>query len=85
MDGRATLAERVDAAPDGFALDPDGLPVELQRRPRWRCRRDAGRPARAREEVMRLLATLGAGGTATLAGVKCLAAHRRFTPALPRR
>ena len=44
-----------------------------------------GRPPRG-EEVGRLLATLDGGGTATLAGVKCVGGKRwRFAPAPPRR
>ena len=48
------------------------------------CLRSAGEPPRG-EAVQRLLATLEAGGTATLAGVKCEGgAVWRFSPAPPR-
>jgi len=78
--------ERVDAAPDGFRLDPCGLPVELQRRLVLAVLAAMGRGAPRGEAVTHLLGTLGTGGTATLAGVKCLGgASWRFTPAPPRR
>jgi tRNA(Ile)-lysidine synthase len=78
--------ERVDAAPDGFTLDPGGLPIELRRRLVLAILAAMGRLAPRGDEMTRLLATLGAGGTATLAEVKCAGGDLwRFTPAPPRR
>jgi len=78
--------ERVEATPDGHRLDPDGLPVELQRRLVLAVLEAMGRPAPRGEAVTRLLATLGAGGSATLTEVKCAGGILwRFTPAPPRR
>ena len=78
--------ERVAAAGEGFTLDPTGLPAELRRRLVLLILEELGGAAPRGEEVMRLLAALAAGGTATLAGVKCAGgACWRFTPAPPRR
>jgi tRNA(Ile)-lysidine synthase len=78
--------ERVTGAPDGFTLDPVGLPAELRRRLVLAILEAMGRPAPRGEEVTRLLHALAAGGTATLAGVKCAGGPLwRFTPAPPRR
>ena len=78
--------ERIEAAGDGFTLDPAGLPGELQRRLVLAVLEAMGRPAPRGEEITRLLAALAAGGTATLAGVKCAGGERwRFSPAPPRR
>lgn len=78
--------ERVEALPDGYGLDPAGLPAELQRRLVLAVLNAMGRPAPRGEDVTRLLATLGAGGTATLADIKCAGAPQwRFIPAPPRR
>ncbi|HMG46637.1 MAG TPA: tRNA lysidine(34) synthetase TilS [Allosphingosinicella sp.] len=74
--------ERVDV----LTLDPAGLPAELRRRLVLRLLAAIGGPAPRGEEVGRLLATLDGGGTATLAGVKCVGGKRwRFAPAPPRR
>jgi tRNA(Ile)-lysidine synthase len=71
---------------DGLTLDPAGLPAELRRRLVLRLLAAIGGPAPRGEEVGRLLATLDGGGTATLAGVKCVGGKRwRFAPAPPRR
>jgi len=71
---------------DGVTLDPAGLPAELKRRLVTRLLAAGGGPAPRGDAVGRLLATLEAGGTATLAGVKCTGgASWRFTPAPPRR
>lgn len=78
--------ERVDGTPEGFTFDPVGLPGELRRRLVLAILAAMGRAAPRGEEVTRLLATLGAGGSATLAEVKCDGgAVWRFTPAPPRR
>ena len=78
--------ERVEAVPDGFTLDPGGLPAELRRRLVLAILAAMGRPAPRGEAVTRLLVTLGAGGSATLAEVRCAGgALWRFTPAPPRR
>ena len=75
-----------EAVPDGFTLDPDGLPAELQRRLVLAIFAAMERPAPRGEAVTRLLATLGGGGSATLAEVKCAGGSLwRFTPAPPRR
>lgn len=74
------FAERVA---DG-AFDPAGVPVELRRRIVLMLL-GAAEPPRG-PDLQRLLATLEAGGTATLAGVKCSGGARwTFTPAPPRR
>jgi tRNA(Ile)-lysidine synthase len=71
---------------DGLTLDPAGLPAELRRRLVLRLLAAIGEPAPRGEEVGRLLATLDGGGTATLAGVKCVGGERwRFAPAPSRR
>jgi tRNA(Ile)-lysidine synthase len=74
------IAERVA----GGVFDPDGVPAELRRRIVLKL---LGAPAPPRgPDLQRLLATLEAGGTATLAGVKCTGGARwTFTPAPPRR
>ena len=85
--GDKLMAERVQQEPDGISLDPDGLPPELRRRLVLRilAALAPAEPPRG-EPLQRLLATLAAGGTATLAGVKCQGGPRwRFTPAPPRR
>ena len=71
---------------DGLTLDPAGLPAELRRRLVLRLLVTIGGPAPRGEEVGRLLATLDGGGTATLAGVKCVGGKLwRFAAAPPRR
>jgi tRNA(Ile)-lysidine synthase len=78
--------ERVEPVPDGFSLDPRDLPAELRRRLLLAVLAAMGRPAPRGEDAKRLLATLDAGGTATLAGVKCAGGPVwRFSPAPPRR
>src|SRR5437762_164707 len=77
--------ERVTGTPEEFTLDPVGLPAELRRRLVLAVLAAMGRPAPRGEELTRLLATLGAGGSATLAEVKCAGGGLwRFTPAPPR-
>lgn len=61
--------ERVARSGETIAFDPSDLPAELRRRIVLRLLR-AEAPPRG-EAVQRLLATLEAGGTATLAGMKC--------------
>jgi tRNA(Ile)-lysidine synthase len=81
------IEERVEAVPDGIAFDPEGVPAELRRRALLRLLAllVPADPPRG-DAVQRLLATLDAGGTATLAGVKCEGgAVWRFTAAPPRR
>jgi tRNA(Ile)-lysidine synthase len=78
--------ERVEATPDGCSMDPRDLPAELRRRLLLAVFADMGRPAPRGDDLTRLLATLDAGGTATLAGVKCIGGGAwRFGPAPPRR
>lgn len=81
------FAERVSETPRGLALDADGLPEELQRRLVLHLIARLTPDAAPRgPDVQRLLATLRAGGTATLAGVKCAGGPSwRFEPAPPRR
>lgn len=86
LDWAATrlLAERVTREGDAARFDPADIPAELRRRMLLRLL-DAAAPPRG-PEIQRLLAALEAGGTATLAGVKCEGgAVWRFTPAPPRR
>jgi tRNA(Ile)-lysidine synthase len=84
--GRALWQERVAADGPGFSLDPAGLPAELRRRLVLALLAAIGGPAPRGEEIQRLIATLDAGGTATLAGAKCTGGTRwRFAPAPPRR
>ncbi|HYJ52021.1 MAG TPA: tRNA lysidine(34) synthetase TilS [Allosphingosinicella sp.] len=78
--------ERVTAEDEGFSLDPAGLPDELRRRLVLAVLTAIGGSVPRGAEVMRLIATLEAGGTATLAGAKCSGGERwRFVPAPPRR
>jgi len=78
--------ERVSGTSNAFTLDPAGLPAELRRRLVVAILAAMGRPIPRGEEVTHLLATLGAGGTGTLAEVKCSGgAIWRFSPAPPRR
>jgi tRNA(Ile)-lysidine synthase len=63
------IEERVRAAPGGVTLDPAGLPPELLRRLLLRLLAPTDAPRG--DAVQRLLGTLAAAGTATLAGVKC--------------
>jgi tRNA(Ile)-lysidine synthase len=70
----------------GFAVDAVDLPAELQRRlvreAIWRL----GGEAAPGPKLGALLDTLRAGGTATLAGIKCVGGTTwRFQPAPPRR
>ena len=78
--------ERVERLDGGYALDPQDLPCELQRRLVLAILAAMGGSAPRGGEVARLLLTLARGGTATLAGIKCAGGARwRFTPAPPRR
>jgi tRNA(Ile)-lysidine synthase len=78
--------ERVAGTPEGFTLDPTGLPAELRRRLVLGIFAAMGRDVPRGEAVTRLLATLAAGGRATLAEVKCAGGRLwHFTPAPPRR
>lgn len=71
---------------DGAILDPIGLPAELRRRLVLRMIAALDGPAPRGAELARLLATLEAGGTATLSGLKCTGGPLwRFAPAPPRR
>lgn len=71
---------------DGPVLDPAGLPEEMRRRLVIRMLAALGAAAPRGEALGRLLATLAAGGTATLAGIKCTGGKTwRFAPAPPRR
>jgi tRNA(Ile)-lysidine synthase len=65
--------ERVVAVQDQLALRPDGIPPELKRRLLLRILARVRPEAAPRgDDTSRLLETLEAGGTATLAGVKCI-------------
>jgi tRNA(Ile)-lysidine synthase len=79
-------AERASERNGGVTLDPEALPPELVRRLLLRAlRRVAPAAAPRADEVGRIIESLGAGLTATLAGVKCAGgASWRFTPAPPR-
>jgi len=81
------MEERVERSPAGLTLDPAGLPGELRRRLLLRILAALAPAAPPRgEAVQRLLATLEAGSTATLAGVKCEGGPLwRFAPAPPPR
>jgi tRNA(Ile)-lysidine synthase len=64
--------ERVDLQQDRLALRPDGIPPELKRRLLLRLLARLRPEAAPRgDEMSRLIEQLDAGGTATLAGVKC--------------
>lgn len=81
------IAERVEAVRGGLAFDPAGIPPELRRRALLRlfALLVPADPPRG-DAVQRLLATLDAGGTATLAGVKCEGGPVwRLAPEPPRR
>ena len=80
-------AERMHRESKALNLDVSGLPAELVRRLLLRALRDIDPAAAPRgEELSRMAATLDAGGTATLAGVKAVGGARwRLSPAPPRR
>jgi tRNA(Ile)-lysidine synthase len=81
------IAERTDAAHAGLTFDAQGLPAELRRRAliRLLALLVPADPPRG-DAVQRLLATLNAGETATLAGVKCEGGPVwRLSAELPRR
>lgn len=82
-DALAWAAARLwDERVTGAGFDPAGLPAELRRRLVLRI---LGEPQPRGADLQRLLATLEAGGTATLAGFKCSGGVLwRFTPAPPR-
>ena len=78
------IAERVQRAGETISFDPEGIPAELRRRILLHILRPAQPPRGA--DLQRLIATLEAGGTATLAGMRCEGGERwRFAPAPPRR
>lgn len=82
----ALFRERVAGDPPGFTVDAADLPGDLQRR----LVREALRVLAGEDpdgpKLTRLLATLRAGGTATLSGLKCRGGDIwRFEPAPPRR
>lgn len=81
------FAERATGGAGSWAIDMSGVPAELRRRLLVRMLRTIAPQAEPRgEELTRLLATLEAGGTATLAGMKCSGGQPwRFEPAPPRR
>jgi tRNA(Ile)-lysidine synthase len=80
-------ADRITTAANGFRLDPSDIPDELRRRLVLNILERLGQGGLPRgEEVARLLDRLRAGGTATLAGVKCTGGKSwSFAPAPPRR
>lgn len=79
--------DRISGDDSEIRLDPGPLPEELRRRLVLRALRLINPDAEPRgHELSRLLATLAAGGSATLAGVKCSGGGVwRFEPAPPRR
>jgi tRNA(Ile)-lysidine synthase len=80
------IEERAEAARGGLAFDAQDLPSELRRRALLRLLAllVPADPPRG-DAVQRLLAALEAGGTATLAGVKCEGGPIwRLTPEPPR-
>jgi tRNA(Ile)-lysidine synthase len=79
------IAERVQGAETiAMSFDPEGVPAELRRRILLHILGAATPPRGA--ELTRLIVTLEAGGTATLAGMKCEGGPVwRFTAAPPRR
>ncbi len=82
----ALLRERIGGEPPGFTLDAAGLPDELQRRLVRDVMRMLTGADPAGPKLTRLLSALQAGGTATLAGIKCRGGDIwRFEPAPPRR
>ena len=81
-------AERARAEGSVLRIDMRDLPAELRRRLILRAMAALAPDAVPRgAEIDRLMAALAAGGTATLAGVKCSAEGEswRFAPAPPRR
>ena len=78
------IEERVTREGDATRFDPAGVPAELRRRILLDLL-GAAEPPRG-DALQRLIATLEAGGTATLAGIKCEGGPVwRLTPAPPRR
>ena len=79
--------QRADMGTDRITLDIAGLPYELQRRLLIACLQALNPAADPRDdEVLRLLASLNTGKTATLAGIKCSGgAQWTFQPAPPPR
>ncbi len=81
-------AERARAEGSVLRIDMRDLPAELRRRVVLRAMAALAPDAAPRgAEIDRLMAALAAGGTATLAGVRCGAEGEswRFAPAPPRR
>jgi tRNA(Ile)-lysidine synthase len=79
-------AERGRNEQGKYRLDPSDLPQELRRRLLLKALGALGAEGPRGEAVQRLLATLAAGETATLAGVKCIGGETwRFEQAPPRR
>lgn len=82
----ALFRERVGGDPPGFTVDATGLPGELQHRLVRQVLRTLTGEDPPGPKLTRLIATLQAGGTATLCGVKCRGGDKwRFAPAPPRR
>lgn len=79
--------QRAEMGADRIVLDIAGLPYELQRRLLIACLQALNPAADPRDdEVLRLLASLNTGKTATLAGIKCSGgAQWTFQPAPPPR
>ncbi len=83
---RQLAEERIEARGDSILLRPEGVPNAILRRLVVRCLRLLSPDAEPRgDQLSALIATLEAGATATLAGVKCAGgATFRFEPAPPR-
>jgi tRNA(Ile)-lysidine synthase len=84
---RELAASHIQRIGDAATLRPENLPDELVRRLLLHALRAvAGDAAPRGDQVGDLMLRLLAGGTATLAGVKCTGGdHWRFEPAPPRR
>ncbi len=81
-------ASRAATADGGLAIDPEGLPAELQRRLLLRGLLELGATAPSGPDIARLLARLGDGKPGTLGGVKARAlgdGRWRMCAAPPRR
>lgn len=81
------FAARTEVEESAVTLRPNGLPPELLRRLALRCLRQVSPGAKPRGEALAaFIARLGAGGTATLCGVKGVGGETwRFEPEPPRR
>lgn len=79
--------ERISSSAESRAIDPTGLPREYRRRLLTHVLAEFGEPVPRGPALDRLLATLDAGGTATLGAIKARSDGTRWLlePAPPRR